>query len=182
MSRRVAVFGTECTGKTTLARALAAHFAVPWSAEYVREFADRYGGEIHRRDLGTIARGQIVNEDVAARRATPLVICDTELLTHTLWVDLLFPGGCPVWVRREAERRCHDYRLYLLCDTDMPFVPDGQRVFADPRDRQLCRTLWRRALIRRRLPFVALAGSATARLEAAVAAVASATGQGAPRA
>ncbi|RFC43452.1 MAG: Nicotinamide riboside kinase, partial [Verrucomicrobia bacterium] len=38
--KRVVVFGTESTGKTTLAQNLAAHFGAPWAPEFVREFWD----------------------------------------------------------------------------------------------------------------------------------------------
>ena len=35
---RVVVTGSECTGKTTLARALAEHHKAPWVSEYARQF------------------------------------------------------------------------------------------------------------------------------------------------
>lgn len=176
MTARVAVFGTESTGKTTLARCLAACFDVPWAAEYVRAFWDARGGDIRAADLATIARGQIDNEEVAAARADPLVICDTELITNTLWADLLFPGQCPAWVREAAERRSRHYALYLLCDTDIEHVDDGQRCFPGPVERARCRRLWRETLSARNLPFVAIRGSLEARIATASAAIRRATG------
>ena len=65
--RRVAIFGTESTGKSSLAAGLAAHFGEPWAAEYVREFWDARGGRIGGGDLAKIARGQLANEEAAAR-------------------------------------------------------------------------------------------------------------------
>ena len=56
--KRFAVFGTESTGKTSLAERLAAHFNEPWAPEFVREFWDMRGGKIVASDLGTIALGQ----------------------------------------------------------------------------------------------------------------------------
>src|ERR1035437_10321237 len=85
--KRIVIFGTESTGKTTLAQQLAAHFGEPWSPEFVREFWDAHGGQITADDLDAIARGQIAGEDYAAARARPAVFCDTELLTCTLWDD-----------------------------------------------------------------------------------------------
>ena len=55
--RRVAIFGTESTGKSSLAAGLAAHFGEPWAAEYVREFWDARGGRIGGGDLEKIAGG-----------------------------------------------------------------------------------------------------------------------------
>ena len=86
--KRIAIFGTESTGKTTLAQTLAAHFGEPWAAEFVREFWDLRGGKIEAGDLGTIALGQIANEDGAETRARRAVFCDTELLTCVLWDEI----------------------------------------------------------------------------------------------
>ena len=168
---RIAIFGTESTGKTTLAQKLAAHFGEPWAPEFVREFWDSRGGIITAADLDAIARGQIANEERAAARARRVLLCDTELLTCTLWNDLLFPGACPAWVRAEADRRARGYARYLLCDTDLPFVPDPQRCFPDPAGRARCRQLWREKLEERGLAFVEIRGDGAQREAAAIAAV-----------
>ncbi|MCC6414549.1 MAG: ATP-binding protein [Opitutaceae bacterium] len=169
---RIAVFGAESTGKSTLAAALGRRFDAPVAAEYVREFWDAHGGRIEAEDLTMIARGQIAGEEAAVARATGgLVICDTELLTNVLWADLLFPGRCPAWVRAEAEARSRHYALYLLCDTDIAFAPDPQRCFPDAAGRAMGRRLWRETLASRGLPFVEIRGSAEAREAAAVAAI-----------
>jgi nicotinamide riboside kinase len=99
------------------------------------------------------------------------VFCDTELLTCTLWDDLLFSGECPPWVRAEAEQRARGYALWLLCDTDIPFVPDPQRCFPDAASRENARRLWREALGSRGLPFVEILGDWTERERTAIAAV-----------
>jgi NadR type nicotinamide-nucleotide adenylyltransferase len=168
---RIAVFGPESTGKTTLARQLAGYFGEPWCPEFVRGFWDARGGRITADDLDAIARGQMEGEDAAANEARRLLFCDTELLTCVLWDDLLFPGASPAWVRTEAERRSHAYALYLFCDIDLPFVPDPQRCFPDEAGRANGRRLWRETLASRGLPVVEIRGVGAARLEAAAAAV-----------
>jgi NadR type nicotinamide-nucleotide adenylyltransferase len=168
---RVVLFGFESTGKSRLAEHLAAHFAEPWAPEFVRGFWDERAGVITAADLETIARGQAAAEDAAAARAHRVVFCDTELITCTLWNDLLFPGACPMWVRTEAERRAQTYALYLLCDTDVPFAPDPQRCFPEASDRARLSGQWREALVQRGLPMVELRGSWVARQSAAVTAV-----------
>lgn len=176
--KRIAVFGTESTGKTTLAQRLAAHFREPWSAEFVREFWELRDGKIEAGDLGTIALGQIANEDFALERARRAVFCDTELLTCVLWNDLLFPGRCPEWVRKEAEARATEFSLYLLCDTDVAFAPDPQRCFPDEVGREMCRRLWREALESCGLPFVEIHGDWATREATAIAAVESVLARG----
>jgi NadR type nicotinamide-nucleotide adenylyltransferase len=170
--KRIAVFGAESTGKTTLAQRLAAHFGEPASPEFVRGFWDAHNGRIVAADLDAIARGQLAGEDAAATRARRAVFCDTELLTNVLWADLLFPGRCPAWVRAEAEKRSRGFALYLLCDTDVPFAPDPQRCFSSAADRAMCRGLWRETLVARGLPFTEIRGGWPERTAAAIAAVA----------
>ena len=169
--KRIVIFGTESTGKTTLAQALAAHFGEPWSPEFVREFWDLHGGKITAADLGSIALGQMANEEHAAARAKRAVFLDTDLLTCTIWDDVLFPGECPAWVRAEAEQRARKTALWLLCDTDIPFVPDPQRSFPDAASRANGRRLWRDALQKRNLPFVEIYGDGEQRERLAIDAV-----------
>ncbi len=169
--KRVVVFGTESTGKTTLAARLAERFGEPWAEEFVREFWAIKEGKIAAGDLGTIALGQMANEDHAVAAARRVAFFDTDLLTCTLWDDVLFPGACPPWVRAEAEERVCGVALWLLCDTDVPFEPDPQRSFPDPADRARGRALWREALERRGLPFVEIGGSWAERERRAVEAV-----------
>lgn len=169
--KRIALFGTESTGKTSLAERLADHFSEPWSAEFAREFWDQQNGKITAADLDAIGRGQIANEEAAAARARQVVFCDTELITCTLWNDALFPGACPAWVREQAEVRSRGFALYLLCDADVPFIPDPQRCFPNDEARESARSMWRHALVSRRLPFVDIRGGWPERERTAIAAV-----------
>ncbi|MDO8544627.1 MAG: ATP-binding protein [Opitutaceae bacterium] len=171
MVKRIAIFGTESTGKTTLAERLATHFGEPWAPEFVRDFWHERGGRIVAADLDAIARGQIANEETAAAVARRVVFCDTELITCTLWDDWLFPGACPGWVRDEANRRAHSYGLYLLCDADVPFSADPQRCFPDIASRERARRIWREALTSRGLRFVEISGDWPERERRAIAAI-----------
>jgi len=176
--KRIVVFGTESTGKSTLAERLAAHFGEPWSREYAREFWDAHGGRITAADLDAIGRGQVRSEEAGAARARRVVFFDTDLLTCTLWNDALFPGACPSWVREQAEVRARRVARYLLCEVDVPFVADPQRCFPDDAARARARNVWRDALVTRELPFVEIRGAWAERERRAIAAVEAILGAG----
>lgn len=164
---RVVLFGPESTGKTSLARSLSTRLAEPCSEEYVRRFWDEHQGRIVGEDLDEIARGQMNVEDSIEALARKHAILDTDLLTCTIWDDLLFPGRCPQWVREEANKRARRTDLFLLCLTDIPFEPDPQRCFPDEAGRAMCMRVFREALESRGLAYVAVGGAFDARLELA---------------
>ena len=53
--RTVVLTGSESTGKTTLARRLAAHHETAWSSEFVREYLERKGAPLTAADVEAIA-------------------------------------------------------------------------------------------------------------------------------
>ncbi len=176
--RRIAVYGAESTGKTMLAAWLAEQLGAPLVPEYAREFWDAHGN-ITAADIPLIAREQWRREDEAVRTAgnhraagktNALVVCDTEALTTVLWSDLLY-DGCEAAIREEADRRSHNYALYLLLDVDVPFAPDPQRCFPDEAGRVRCMALWREALEKRGLPYQLIRGDWAKRQQSALAAV-----------
>ena len=163
---RVVVTGSECTGKTTLARALAEHFGVPCVPEYVRVFVEAHGRPPTAADVDAIARGQIALE---ARYSSDrgLLILDTDLLS-TLVYSGHYYGECPSWVEAEMSRRAGD--LYLLAGIDVPWVPDhGQRDRGHRRDEM--QRLFCQVLVEHALPTVRVNGSSADRLRTAVAAI-----------
>ncbi|MBI5486822.1 MAG: AAA family ATPase [Deltaproteobacteria bacterium] len=128
--RRVCVFGPESTGKTELARRLAERFETVWVAEYARPLLALQGDRCGPEDIPRIARGQLASEEALARQANRVLLCDTDVLTTSMWSDLLF-RECPAWIREEGLRRRYD--LTLLTDVDCPWVDDPQRFFPEKR-------------------------------------------------
>ena len=68
MSRIVALLGAECTGKSTLAEALARRFSAGLVTEYLREWCDTHGRTPHQHEQAHIAAEQARRIDTAARR------------------------------------------------------------------------------------------------------------------
>ena len=129
--KRIVVTGPESTGKTSLARELAAHFDSAWVPEFAREYLDRkYAGHppmsppCREEDIDAIARGQIQSEEARARAANRVLFCDTDLYLTVLYAEEYF-GHRPAWIRTSAATRPYD--LHLLLDLDVPWVSDPQR-------------------------------------------------------
>ncbi len=74
-------------------------------------------------------------------------------------------------MRAAADERARGVTLYLLCDADVPWVPDPQRCFPDEAGRERSRRLWREALVSRGLPVAEIRGGWAERERAAIAAV-----------
>jgi NadR type nicotinamide-nucleotide adenylyltransferase len=150
----VTVTGSECTGKTTLARALAARFDTVWVPEYVRSYLDAKGAELTCDDVEPIARGQMAAQDEAAGRASRLVVFDTDLLSTVVYSRHYY-GDCPAWVEEASRGRLAD--LYLLLHPDVPWLPDG-RQRDRPHDRERIHGLFAQALADRGARFVDVRG------------------------
>jgi NadR type nicotinamide-nucleotide adenylyltransferase len=138
----VVVTGSECTGKTTLAKELAALFDAACSAEFAREYLDRKGAVLNASDVEPIARGQMEVEDAAMAAGTGVVVKDTDLVSTVVYASHYY-GTCPAWIERAAGDRLGD--LYLLLHPDVPWVADGlQR--DRPTDRARLHDLFRERL------------------------------------
>jgi NadR type nicotinamide-nucleotide adenylyltransferase len=164
---RVVVTGSECTGKTTLASALAEHFDTLWVPEFVRRFVEEKGAAPEFADVEAIARGQMALEDRIASEASGLLIQDTDLLSTVIYSRHYY-GDCPAWIENELRARAGD--LYLLAGIDVPWAPDGdQRDRGDRRDEM--QQLFRTALVERGNRWVEVTGPPEQRLDTATAAI-----------
>lgn len=166
LARRLALLGGESSGKTSLARALAAALGAPWVAEYGRERWLELGGTFSVEELLHVGREQAAREDAAAASTRGWVICDTTPLT-TLVYSLLDHGRGAEELHRLARR---PYALTLVCAPDFPFVQDGAR--RDNGWRQAQHALTLQLLQEYGLPYRLLTGSHALREQAALAALA----------
>jgi len=163
---RVVLTGSESTGKTTLAWRLAQHFGAEYVPEFVRGYAEKKSGVLSFSDHGPIAHGQMALEDKHIVRAKGLIIQDTDLLSTMVYCDHYF-GQCPPWIIEAAAARRPD--LYLLCDIDIPWIPDSVRDRGHMREAM--QQLFRDAVSASGSRSAAVAGTGDDRFASAIAAI-----------
>lgn len=163
---KIALFGPESTGKTTLARQLAEHFDTIWVEEFARGYLLENGNRFEPQDVQPIAEGQLLAQKTAELRANRLLFLDTDLLTNALYSQWCF-GEIPDWLAKMARENRPG--LYLFLQTDLPWQPDELRTHGNQRDEQM--RLWQWGLENFGGEWVAITGTGEKRLAAAISAV-----------
>jgi HTH-type transcriptional repressor of NAD biosynthesis genes len=150
--KRVCLHGSESTGKSTLAAALASHYHTVAVGEYGRSHCEVYKDELTASDLQLIADAQQAMIDAAAPWAGPLLLIDTDALMTAAWCEMLLGK------RPEAMMQCKRADLYLLMEPDIAWIDDGTRFFSDEARRMQFIRIVEQVLIDADVPIVRISG------------------------
>jgi NadR type nicotinamide-nucleotide adenylyltransferase len=161
---RVVFLGAPSTGKTTLARELAAANETVWMPEYGREYWERHQKErrLSLEQLVEIAEGHRQREDALLLQANRMIFIDTDATTTFLF-SRYYHGTVHCRLAELAEATRHRYDLFFLCDTDIPYDDTWDR--SGEIHRQLFQQQTRADLLQRRIPFITLTGSLERRMQ-----------------
>ena len=162
---RVCFHGAESTGKSTLAERLAADLGCPWVPEFGRAYCEVRGVELTMADLLAIAEGQDTAMRAASESRPDLLILDTDPLMTAAWAQMLF-GEVPPELLGYARAE-----HYLLFAPDVPWQPDGTRLFGTPEKRERFAAVCEDLLVRAAVPFTRIVGEWSERETAARAAL-----------
>ena len=164
---KIVFFGPESTGKTTLAKQLAAHFETNWAPEFAREYLEQKfletGKICEPDDLLPIAIGQTKIENEALLTANQYLFIDTCLLVTKVFSEIYYDFCDPIL---EEAARNHNYDLFFLTDIDVPWEKDLLR--DKPKEREELFQVFRSALVENDKPFITLSGDAETRFQKAV--------------
>jgi HTH-type transcriptional repressor of NAD biosynthesis genes len=167
---RVVLVGAESTGKTTLAQQLATYYRTAWVPEYGRPYWEGLLGSASTAygtpDFVHIAETQQQMEDMLARHANRVLICDTDAFTTGLWHEL-YLGGVSDAVQRIADR--HRHTLHILAGDEIAWENDGTR--DQPERRRWFQERFRAELAATGRPYLEVAGTVDERMAAATAAI-----------
>jgi NadR type nicotinamide-nucleotide adenylyltransferase len=171
--KKIVIVGPESTGKSTLCEQLAQHYNTNWCPEFAREYLLTNGMNYTYNDLLKIAKGQLAMEDEYVQSAigsqqpgsqSPLFI-DTDMYVMKVWCEFVF-GKCHTWIADQIVKRKYD--LYLLCNTDLPWVKDELREYPDLETRDKLYHIYKNILSNQPVPWVDISGSYEERLQRAV--------------
>jgi len=182
---KVVAVGPESTGKSTLCEQLAMHYNTQWCPEYAREHLLKHGMNYTYDDLLFIANKQLEMEDQYSSSMAngqwsikkdhsqltthrlPLFI-DTDMYVMKVWCEFVF-GKCHKWILEQIVERKYD--LYLLCNTDLPWVKDELREYPDLVTRDKLYHIYKDIMINQTTPWVEISGDSEERLQKAINAV-----------
>ncbi|HWI83597.1 ATP-binding protein [Ramlibacter sp.] len=168
---KIALLGAESTGKTTLARQLAARLrraghSAAVAPEVLREWCEREGREPRPAEQLAVAQEHERGVDAAAANGA-IVIADTTALMIAIWGGILFPDHP---LLRFALERQRGYDLTLVMGLDLPWVADGLQRDAAA-DREHADELVRSLLAGAGVPYRVVYGTGEDRLRSALAAL-----------
>ena len=191
MIKKIVIIGPESTGKSTLCEQLSQHYGMQWCPEFARDFLITNGKNYDFEDLLTIAKGQLAVEDEYAAlvnsqwsmvnertwvnpqallttHTSPLLFIDTDMYVMKVWCEYVFENCHTFILDKIVERK---YDLYLLCNTDLPWIKDDLREYPEEETRKELFHIYKDLLINQSVPWVEISGNYEDRLLLAIAAV-----------
>ncbi len=123
-SKAVVVTGAESTGKSMLTEKLSTHLGAPLISEFAREYVENLHHPYNFADVENIARMQVQQFNNLKQGGHPLLFADTWLIITKIWFEEVYQTQ-PDWL--EAEIKNADIDLFLVCDIDLPWIPDNVR-------------------------------------------------------
>ena len=163
---KIAMYGPESTGKTTLASQLAEVFNTIWIPEFARDYLqDKWDLKQEictQEDLIPIAIGQIKLENDALVNANKFLFCDTNSLVTKVFSDIYYNSCDPIL---DQAAQVHYYDLIFLTDVDVTWEPDDIR--DKPNDRETTFATFEKTIKEYKKPYIKLSGNKEERLEKA---------------
>ena len=164
---KIALFGPESTGKTTLARQLAEYYKTEWVPEFARDYLQEKWDSSQQictvDDMLPIAYGQTKLENERTLIANKYLFCDTNLMVTKVFSEVYYNYCDPLLNQAACE---HEYDLFFLTDIDVPWERDDLRDKAEGRESVFA--VFKQSLIDNNKPFITLSGDKDLRLKKAV--------------
>ncbi len=120
----IVITGAESTGKSKLTKQLAEYFNVPFVPEIARHYIEHLNRNYVYSDIEAIANKQIEMYNKFCDYDAQFIFMDTWLIVTKIWFEFVFQKK-PGWLVPELLK--HKIELFLVCDTDLPWIVDPVR-------------------------------------------------------
>ena len=150
---KVVLLGTESTGKSTLTKNLAEHFACGMVTEAGRDLIDD-SNEFVFEDLFAVATEHARRIDRAVIGEYPLIVIDTDIHITKSYAKFMFAKSLAVDDKMYASNKAS---LYLYLNNDVAYVQDGTRL--SEADRNLLDICHRKTLQEHGIELVEISGN-----------------------
>jgi HTH-type transcriptional repressor of NAD biosynthesis genes len=130
LSLKVAILGTECTGKTTLTEKLAKHFKCSFVLEAGRAIIAN-SNSFTFDDLYLVATEHAKRIDKTIIADSPLVIIDTDIHTTKSYAIFTFEKEIEISVDIYNSNKAN---LHLYLNNDVEYLQDGTRLSEEERN------------------------------------------------
>jgi len=160
---RIVVNGSESTGKTTLARELSQHYNCIWIPEFARTYIERLNVQYTYNDVCAIQKKQQMEILEFESQKSGMAFWDTDLIITKIWFSEVYkklPENTDNFIRT------HQPDIYLVCDTDLPWVYDQVR--ENPTRREYLNNLYIHEIEAIGTPFFLVSGTGHKRTENAI--------------
>jgi nicotinamide riboside kinase len=118
------ITGAESTGKSAMTEWLANHYNVPYIPEFARSYIEKLSRPYTYEDVEIIASNQVKQINESSKSSYQLIFADTWLIITKIWFEIVF-GKYPPWLEEEIKKT--KIAMFLVCDTDLPWIPDPVR-------------------------------------------------------
>ena len=149
--KKICFYGPESTGKSVMAKQLAAYYQTEFVPEVAREIVS--SNEFTINEIIKIGYAQTERIIDKAKTANKILFCDTDLITTQIYCRH-YLGEVPD-VLYELEKKI-TYDQYFLFDIDVPWVGDGMRDLGD--SRQVMFEIFKQELEIRKISYLLVKG------------------------
>ena len=152
------LYGPESTGKSEMAKRLAARYKTDFVPEVARELIT--SNHFNREDIIEIGRKQTERIFQKQKTASKILFCDTDLITTQIYSRHYLKVVPPVLYQLESMVQ---YDHYFLFDTDVPWVADGLRDLHTQRQQMF--DIFKDELDKRKIAYTVVSGDWQSREE-----------------
>ncbi len=177
-NKKVLVYGSESTGKTTLTKKLARYFDTSYCLEYAREYMEEYDlsnhdlDHIHFLEIGLGQNKEIIKHSHSPK-TNKVFFADTDVYTTYVYGLKYLPDQQMDKIKLLLldEARKIKWDLVLFTDIDLPWVDDGLRDLGSESLRTEMHNLFKQILIQEGISYIDISGTYEERFNIAIKAV-----------